>query len=72
MKTLFEMFTNLVLCRIESRQHKAKCLWKKLAPLLSSSDRHTITVEWSHYIMGDIDTNQFGGILKAIRENYEI
>lgn len=70
-KIIFE-FKNNVLCRNESNQHKANLLWNKILKhydvnnLDNKSNKiHLIdlAIEWDHYMLNELGTNEFGNIL---------
>ena len=56
---MLEQFRNEVFCRRETNQHKAKQIWNKLCDKFDSNDKMLFEIEWRHYLMGEIDINDF-------------
>jgi hypothetical protein len=59
MNSTFEEFRNNVFCRRDSNQHKARQLWKEINSIIDFKDRTLFQIEWSHFIMGELDADGF-------------
>ena len=68
MNKIYESFTNNVMCRNESTQHKAKSLWKELKNHLPEDKRREFETEWSHYMMGELNNDEFGVYIKELKQ----
>lgn len=59
MKNTFDEFRNNVFCRRETNQYKARKLWEEVNVIMSDNDKILFKTEWSHFIMGELDGNEF-------------
>ena len=59
MNSTFEEFRNNVFCRRDSNQHKARQLWKEINSIIAFKDRTLFQIEWSHFMMGELDADGF-------------
>jgi hypothetical protein len=57
--SIIEEFRNNVFCRRKSNQIKANKLWLKVSGNLSNSDKTLFEIEWSHYMIGELEPNEF-------------
>ena len=65
---IYDDFINNVLCRNESNQLEASKIFKILKQILPKEDIADIQNEWSHYKLNELSTEEFGNILKKIKE----
>lgn len=69
LKKLLEDFRNNVFCRRESNQRKARESWLYLGKLLPDEKRVGFEIEWSHYLLNELNHKQFGGVFKNINSD---
>ena len=65
----FESFTNNVLCRRDTNQHTAKGIWKELKNHIPENKRREFETEWNHYLLGELNTDEFGSYIKELKEH---
>lgn len=71
-KNIFFNFQNNVFCRRDHNQMKAKKIWEEIKLYLDKSDCNLFQIEWSHYLMGELDPKEFGIFYnKYIKKYYE-
>jgi len=67
---MFDDFRNNVFCRRESNQIKAEKLWEKISGILLNSDKVLFEIEWRHYIMGEINSDEFSFYITKYVKKY--
>ena len=55
----FHEFRNNVFCRREDNQHKAKKSWNMINKCMSNNDKMLFEIEWNHFMMGELDIDDF-------------
>lgn len=56
---LIDEFRHNVFCRRTVNQDKAKKIWPLVKSIMTPSDINSFQIEWSHYLMGELDSDEF-------------
>jgi hypothetical protein len=66
--TNYDLFVNEVMCRREKSQWKADEIFdRKIKPYIDPEIAKSIQVEKSHYLLNQLDPNQFGTFLREMK-----
>lgn len=70
MEEIFEEFRNNVFSRRESNQHKAEQLWEIINVNMDNNDKKLFEIEWGHYMMGELDVDDFSFYFEQYVKRY--
>ncbi len=66
----FQLFLDDVLCRRERNQVKARLKWQFIKQYFKEEHQSDIEIEWNHYMMGEMDPQEFARYLNKKRNYY--
>ena len=59
-------FRNQVCCRNNNNQFLARKIWNKIKSNFDEKIRRDFEIEWSHYMLNEMSTSQFGEEIKKL------
>lgn len=63
-ESIYSSFRNMVFNRRSAAQLKATDLWNLIKYSVPETDRLKFEIEWRHYLLDEIDSNEFGEFFK--------